>query len=303
MKPILLSGSGNPALASAIARELGSYPGQVLLERYPDDELHVEVLEDVREKDLYLVQTLCPPAERYLLELVLLADAARRGGAARLSAIVPYLAYARQDRRVTGHEPLGTRVIADLIQGAGVDRVLAVDLHSAAAEGAFQVPLEHLSAIPLLAAELGKHRQEREVLVSPDVGGVKRAEAYARILDLPIAVIHKSRVTGAAVSARKVVGDVEGCAPIIVDDMVSTGGTLEAATKALLDAGCSRKITVSVTHPLFIGESAARLGRLPLRQLLTTDSVPLERALSFPVKVVSIAAMIADLIRKVSAPR
>jgi ribose-phosphate pyrophosphokinase len=295
MVPVLLSGSGNAPLSAAIAQSLGWSLGKSVLERFPDGELHVEIQEEIRGRDVYVVQSLKPPAEYYLLELLFLADAARRAGARHLVAVLPYLAYARQDRRVTGREPVGARVMAELIEGAGFDRVVVLDLHSPAVEGCFGVPLEHLSAIPSLAAEL-RDRSSHAVLVSPDLGGVKRAEAYARLLDLPVVVVHKSRMSGIEVTVRRLVGEVRGCSPIIVDDMISTGGTMEAAIQALLDAGCSRDITVAVTHPLFVADAAEKLARLPIRRLVTTDTLPPQPS-PLPIRRVSVAPLLAHAIR------
>jgi ribose-phosphate pyrophosphokinase len=298
MEPVLLSGSGNPPLAAAIGRELGLGLGKAIVERFPDDELHVEVLEDVRGRDVYVVQSLRPPAERTLLELLLVADASRRAGARSVIAAIPYLAYARQDSRVTGREPLGARVVADLLQVAGIDRVIVLDLHSPAAEACFGVPVEHLSAIPLLADELRATIGPGGVVVSPDLGGVARAEKYAKRLGLPSALVHKSRVSGAEVSVRGVIGEPRGCAPIVVDDMISTGATVDAAVRALQSAGCLDEITVAATHALLVAGAIERLARLPIRRLVTTDSVPLAGESPFPITRLSVAPMIASALAR-----
>ena len=299
MAPVVLCGTGNARLAAAIAESVGWPLGKSVLERFPDGELRVEIHEDVRGRDVHVVQALGPPAEQHLLELVFLADAARRAGARSLTAVLPYLAYARQDRRLTGREPLGARVVAELVEGAGFERVIVVDLHSPTVEGFFGVPLEHLSAIPSIAAQLRTSSSPR-VLVSPDLGGVKRAEAYARVLDLPVVVVHKSRVSGTEVTVRRVVGEVRGCAPIVVDDMISTGRTIEAAIHALIDAGCTQEITVAATHPLFVGDAVERLARLPIRRLVTTDTVQPPREPPVPTTRVSVAPVIAQALRRMS---
>jgi ribose-phosphate pyrophosphokinase len=297
--PVLLSGSGNAPLSRAIAESLGWPLGKSVLERFPDSELRVQIEEDVRGRDVHVVQSLKPPAEQHLLELLFLADAARRAGAKSLTAVLSYLAYARQDRRVTGREPLGGRVVAELIESAGFERVVVVDLHSPTVEGFFGVPLEHLSAIPSIAAELRGGSPTR-VLVSPDLGGVKRAEAYARVLDLPVVVVHKSRISGTEVAVRRVVGEVRGCSPIVVDDMISTGRTIEAAIQALLDAGCAQDITVAATHPLFVGDAVERLARVPIRRLVTTDTVLPPREPPMPITRVSVAPLIAQALRRMT---
>lgn len=297
--PVMLAGSGNPALPAAVAASLGLELGRPVLERFPDGELRVQVHEDVRGRVVHVVQSLEPPAERHLLEVLLIADAARRAGAAKLVAVLPYLAYARQDRRGTGTEALGARVVADLIQAAGVERVIVVDLHSPTVEGFFGVPLDHLSAVPLLAAQL-RDAGPSAVLVSPDLGGVKRAEAYAKVLQLPVIVVHKARLSGAEVTVRRLVGEVRGCSPILVDDMISTGGTIEAAIKVLLDSGCAQEITVAVTHPLMVGEAAERLARLPIRRLVMTDTVVPAGRPSVPISCVSVAPIVAAALRRIS---
>jgi ribose-phosphate pyrophosphokinase len=301
MEPVLLSGSGHPRLAAAIARELGLEVGAATLERFPDGELHVEVLEDVGGRDVHLVQSVRPPSpERYLLELLLLADAARRAGARRVFAVISYLAYARQDRRGTAGEPLGARVVADLLPVVGIARAVALDLHSPAAEACFGVPLDHVSAIPLLAEELRASVRPGAVVVSPDLGGVKRAEILAGHLQLPVAVVHKTRAGTSDVTVRGIVGEVRGCSPIIVDDMISTGATLEAAIRALQDAGGSGEVTVAATHPLLVRGALERIARLPIRRLVTTDSVPIADDVPPWIARVSVASLIASAVARLS---
>ncbi len=298
MRVILMSGSSHPALAAAVAQELSVALGRCVVDHFPDGEHHVEVAEEVKGADVYLLQPLGPPVDTHLMELLLLVDACRRRGAARVTAVVPYLAYARQDRRETGQEPLGARLVAELLQAAGVERLVVVDLHSPAVEGCFRIPVEHLSALPLLAAHLQRTASPGSVIVSPDLGAVKRAERCAAPLKLPVAVVHKRRMSGSQVEAHQITGEVADCAPILVDDMISTAGTIEAAVGALLEAGCAREVTVVATHALLVGPAIERLGRLPLRRLLTTDSVPQSEQLPFPVEVVSIASLLARSIER-----
>jgi ribose-phosphate pyrophosphokinase len=298
MRVVLMSGSSHPTLGTAVAEVLGIDLGRCVVDRFPDGEHHVEVSEEVRGCDVYLLQTLGPPVDSHLMELLLLVDACRRRGAARLTAVVPYLAYARHDRRETGREPLGARLVADMLRAAGVDRLVVVDLHSPAVEGCFDIPVEHLSAMPLLAEHLRRTGTPGSVIVSPDLGAVKRAERYAAHLKLPVAVVHKRRMSGSEVKAHNITGEVKGCAPILVDDMISTAGTIEAAVHALLDAGCAPEVTVVATHALLVGPALERLQRLPLRRLLTTDSLPRSEQLTLPVENVSIAALLARSIEQ-----
>jgi ribose-phosphate pyrophosphokinase len=301
--PIVLAGSGNPALAQAVAHALGQPLGRAYTEAFPDGELHVELGDTVSGRDVYVVQPTGPPVEAHLFELLLLGDACRRAGAAELTAVIPYFGYARQDRRATGREALGARVAADVIAAAGFTRVVAVDLHNAAIEGCFTMPLEHQSAVGLLAETLAEEVTDETVVVAPDLGAAKMAERYARLFHRPVAIVHKTRLSGSEVRVHAVVGEVAGRAPILVDDMISTGATIEAAAWALLDAGCRPRLVVAATHLLFVGGAAERLGRLPIARLAGTDSVVTPdhaaRVLSSaapPITRVSIAPLVAETI-------
>jgi ribose-phosphate pyrophosphokinase len=264
--------------------------------------MHIEVRTSVRGCDVYLLQAIGPPAEEHLLQLLLLADACRRAGAARLTAVVPYLAYARQDRRATGREPVGARLVGDLLAACGLRRVVAVDLHSTALEGVFGIPLEHLTAVPAIAAALRPHLLPEGVIVAPDLGATKLAERYARLLGLPVALVHKRRVSGEQVTVRAVTGEVRGLAPLLVDDMITTGGTVEAAVGALLQAGCRPEVTLAASHGLFVGTAAQRLGALPVRRLLTTDSVAAPAGAP-PHERVGLAPLLADVISRLHGDR
>jgi ribose-phosphate pyrophosphokinase len=263
--------------------------------------MHVEIRTSVRGHDVYLVQPTSPPAEESLLQLLLLADACRRAGATRLTAVMPYVAYARQDRRGTGREPVGARLLADLLATGGFHRVVAVDLHSPALEGVFTLPLEHLTAVPLLAGAIATSGSNA-VVVSPDLGATKLAERYARQLDLPVALVHKRRLTGERVTVRGVTGEVRGRVPLVVDDMITTGGTIEAAVGALLEAGSAGEIVVAATHGLFVGEAVRRLAALPLREVLVTDSVAAEAG-TLPARRVTLAPLLAEAIRRLHHDR
>jgi len=294
----ILSGSANLPLAENIAKALGVRRSQVLLERFPDSELHVEIQESVRGADVYIVQPTCPPVDEHLLELLLMGDACRRAGASRLTAVIPYFGYARQDRRARGREPLSVRLIADLINASGFQRVVAVDLHSHAVEGAFAIPVEHVSAVSLLAEAARSSIRGNAVIVSPDLGAVKMAERYAKLLDLPVAIIHKSRVSGEEVSVQRIVGDVGNKEVLVIDDMISTGGTIEKAIKALLEAGCSPSgVKVLASHGLLVGPSGQRLGPLAIDRIFVSDSVPAPESFPAPLQVVSLASLLAKTIQ------
>jgi ribose-phosphate pyrophosphokinase len=295
----ILAGSANLALAQKIATKLGGQLAQRVLERFPDGELHIELQESVRGHDVYLIQPTCPPVDEHLFELLLMADACRRAGAVHLTAVIPYFGYARQDRRAHGREPLSVRLIADLLATSGIQRVVAVDLHSQGVESAFAIPVEHVSAVPILAEAVRSSVPRNAVIVSPDLGAVKMAERYAKLLDLPVAIIHKTRISGAEVNVQRIVGDVRDKHVLVVDDMISTGGTLEKAIKALLEAGClSSGIKVAASHGLLVGSAAERLGNLPIEKIYVSDSVPMPEQIPLPIQVSSLDWLLAETIRR-----
>ena len=299
MTLLIFTGSANIPLAEAITKTLGLQVGHRIVHRFPDGELHVEIHESVRGRDVYLLQPTSPPVEAHLLELLFLADACCRAGAARLTAVVPYFGYARQDRRARGREPVGARLIAGILQTCGLQRVVAVDLHTTALEGVFPIPLEHLSAVPLLADTVRPWVPPNAVIVAPDLGAVKLAEHYAELLHLPLAIVHKTRLSGEEVRAQSVVGDVRGLTPIVIDDMVSTGGTIEAAIKALLMAGCAQNdITVVTSHALLVGPAVERLRALPIQRFVATDSVALPMGIPLPLHVASLNHLLAQAVKR-----
>ena len=295
----ILSGSANLPLAENIAEKLGVKLAQRILERFPDGELHVEVQESVRGHDVYIIQPTSPPVDEHLFELLLMADACRRAGAACLTAVVPYFGYARQDRRSRGREPVSARLVADLIIASGLQRVVTVDLHSRAVESAFAIPLEHVSAVPMLAEVIRPSVNANTVIVSPDLGAVKMAERYSSLLDLPVAIIHKTRISGEQVKVQRIVGDVRGREVLVVDDMISTGGTIEKAIGALLEAGClSSGIKVVASHALLVGTAAERLGALPINGMYVSDSVPTPKRFPLPLQFLSLAGLLAEAIER-----
>ena len=230
----------------------------------------------------------------------MLADACRRAGATRMTAVIPYFGYARQDRRATGRDPVGARLVADLLRTSEIERVVAVDLHSAALEGFFPFPLEHLSAIPILAQAAASAVPAESVIVAPDLGAVKLAERYARTLHMPIAVVNKTRVSGEEVEAKGIVGDVRGRPILIVDDMITTGGTIAAAINMVKAAGAASEVTVAASHGLFVGPAQERLRILGVKRFIVADSVALAADLQLPVEVVSVAPLLAEAIRRLN---
>lgn len=293
---MVLAGSSHPDLARAIAIRLGAPLVRRTVDRFPDGELRVRIEDDLRGRDVFLVQSICAPVGDHLLELLLLSDACRRSGAARVTGVLPYLGYARQERRDEPGIPLGARVVADALSRA-LDRAVVVDLHSAAVEGFFSIPVEQVNAVAQMADAV-RADATNAVVVSPDLGAVKRAERFARLLGLPVAIVHKARVSGSEVSVSGVVGDVAGKAVIVFDDIISTAGTVEAAVGAVLQAGALREVTICATHGLFVGPAARRMQTLPLKRVVVTDSLP--RAANAPeaTEIVSLAGLLADTVQR-----
>jgi ribose-phosphate pyrophosphokinase len=298
MRPVLLAGSSHPALAQALAQELGWPLGAAKCQHFPDGECDVDVVESVRGAEVFIVQSLHAPVGEHLLELALLTDACHRAGASSVTGVVPYLGYARQDRRESGREPLGARVLAEQLRAARVDRLICLDLHSRAVEGCFEQPLEHASAIPALVEHLRARLPRDSVVVSPDLGAVKRAEAFARPLGLPVAVVHKQRLSGSDVQTHGLVGDVRGLHAVVVDDMISTGGTIAAAIRAVLEAGAQPRVTVAASHGLFVGPATERLMPLPIDRVVVADSVPGPKTPGFALERVSCAPVLAQVVRR-----
>jgi ribose-phosphate pyrophosphokinase len=292
----IFAGPASLGLGSRVCGLLGTSPAAYDCRRFPDGETQVDLRDSVRGHDVYLLQSTSPPVEQHLMELLLLADACRRAGAARLTGVIPYFGYARQDRR-THRRSLGGRVAANVIAAAGFDRLMLIDAHSPAIEGFFDTPTDHLTAVPLLARAVGPSVGENTVIVSPDLGAVKLARAYATDLHVPLAFVHKTRLNGEAVEAHGVIGEVRGRLPILVDDMLSTGSTIEAAMDALRAAGALEPMTVAVTHALFVGRAREVVGRLPIARLVAADTVavdPVEPSL----EMVSVAPLISTAIRR-----
>jgi ribose-phosphate pyrophosphokinase len=298
MRLCIIDGGANTPLTASVARALDAPVVNAIVARFPDLEANVQLLDAVTDADVLIMQPTGPPADAHLMELLLLADAARRGGAASVAAVVPYFGYARQDHDCG--RPIGATLVARMMEAAGIDHLITVDLHSRAVETAIDLPVSHLSAVPLLAERLRRVVPRRSIVVAPDLGAVKLADRYARQLDLPVAFVRKERLTGAVVDVHGVVGPVAGRTPIIVDDMISTGGTIVAAAEACRAAGASEsELYVAASHALFVGDAVERIGRLPITALFTTDSVTSSLEMPDYVTKASIAALLASEIARV----
>jgi ribose-phosphate pyrophosphokinase len=287
----IVSGSANPGLASAVANHLGVESDGCNLARYPDGELR-PTIENVCGADVYIVQPTAPPVNEHIVELLLLLDACRRSRAARVTAVVPYFGYARQDRRTATGQALGSAVVANAIATAGADRLVVVDPHTPALEAQCQIPVEILTAVPTLSGELAPVLPEGAVVVAPDLGAVKLAERYAAILHGSVAVVRKQRETGATVSALDIAGDVRGRPAVIIDDMITTGATIEAAVGLLRLRDAAPDIVVAATHGLLVHAAVNRLRDLDLGRVLVTDTVAPKQA-DTVIEVCSIAPTIA----------
>jgi ribose-phosphate pyrophosphokinase len=291
----ILAGTANPSLAEAVATGVGSVAMWSGLERFPDGEL-CPVVGPMRGDDVYVVQPTAPPVNERLMELALLLDACRRAGAGRVTAVVPYFGYARQDRRSRPGQPIGARVAADILAAAGADRIVVVDPHTSGFEATCSAPVEVLSATSVLVTVLSAGELGRSVVVAPDLGAVKLAERFAAATGLPVAVVRKSRMSGTTVRAEELVGEVEGLRPIVVDDMISTGATIEATARLLKAHRALPGIVVAATHALLLDPAPDRLAQLELGRLLVTDTVRVPTAPLPALEVCSVAALLSDAI-------
>jgi len=265
------------------------------VERFPDGELRPIML-GVRGDDVFVVQPTGPPVNDHLVELLLLIDACRRAGAGRVTAVVPYFGYARQDRRNRDGQAIGARVVAAPIASAGADRLVVIAPHTVVLEAMFAIPVETLTAVSAIANTLLPAVTPDAVVVAPDLGAVKLAERYASLLGLSVVIVRKTRMSGTTVRAEELVGQVDGRPAIVVDDMISSGATIEAAVRLLLDNGARPDVVVAATHGLFVGEAVERLAKLPLRRLVVTDSLSGVESHALPVEVTSIAPLLATAI-------
>lgn len=297
----VLTGSANRALAEEIAGHLGMSAGKADVGRFSDGEIKVIVEENVRGADVFLVQPTCTPINDNLMELLIMIDAVRRASARRITAVIPYYGYARQDRKTRGREPITAKLVANLLTTAGVGRILAVDLHAGQIQGFFDIPVDHLSGIPIIAEYLLSKKLREAVVVSPDLGGVTRARNLADRLGVPIAIIDKRRPEPNAVEVMNVIGKVQGKAVIMVDDIIDTAGTICLGARAMIERGAT-EVYAAATHPVLSGPAVERLMDSPIKEVIVTNTIPLkpDDAANPKLKVLSIGTLLADAIARIA---
>jgi ribose-phosphate pyrophosphokinase len=294
----LFAGNGNPQLARRIAEELGVPLGLMTVRRFSDGEVRVECHETVRGCDVFVIQSLCPPIHDHLMELLILLDALRRASAARLTVVVPYYAYARQEKKVSPRGPVPAKVVADLLTTAGAQRVITMDLHAEAITGFFHIPVDDLSALSLLARHFARLLDEKMVVVAPDAGAVRLARAVAQKVGIPMAVAYARSGRHENPSHIRFAGDVEGLKPLVIEDMIVTGRRVEACIRALIRHGCIAEIRVAATHGVLAGDALQRVMQPEVVELVVTDTVP-QAQLHPRVTVVPTAHLFAEAIRRV----
>ncbi len=295
----IFAGNSNRPLAQEMAEYLGLELGGARVEPFPDKEILVEITENVRGADAFIVQSTCPPVNDNLMELLLMADALRRASARRITAVIPYYGYARQDRKVKPRVPISSKLVANLISKAGVDRVLAMDLHAGQIQGFFDIPVDHLFAAPVLIDYFLEKDVGDIVVVSPDAGGVERARAFAKRLGASIAIVDKRRTEDREAEVMHVVGDVNGKVAIIVDDMIDRASTLAEAMRGLKDQG-ARAVYYSATHAVFSPPALERISEVGLKEVVVTNTIPLrdEKAPEL-IKVLSVAKMLGEAVARI----
>lgn len=296
----IFTGSAHPDLAIAIANYLGVPLGKSTVRRLPDSEIHVMIDEVVRDQDIFLVQTCCAPVNDNLMELLLLLDAFRRASVHSISVVIPYFPYARQERMARGREAISARVVANLLEAMGASRVMFVDIHNQAIQGFFNIPVDPLSALPLLANHISRYQWQQAAVVSPDVGRASLAGRFAELLNLPLVVMHKRRKDFSQTETTHVVGDINGRRPIIIDDLMA-GGSVLKQLDALYDRGAQGKACFAVTHPILLPSALQILDADErIEKLVVTDTLPLPPEKRHPkIEVVSVAPLLAEVISNI----
>ena len=295
----LFSGNANPELAKEICAFLGIPIGDCAVKRFSDGEVNVEIRENVRGADVYIIQPTCPPANDHLMELLIIMDALKRASAKRVTAVIPYYGYARQDRKVIPRAPITAKLVADLLAAAGVSRVITMDLHAGQIQGFFNIPVDHLYAAPVMLDHIRANYRNDIVIVSPDAGGVERARAFAKRLNASLAIIDKRRVAPNVAEVMNIIGEVEGMTAILLDDMVDTAGTLAQSADALRRKG-AKHVYACATHAVLSGSAIERLEKSEIEELVVTNTIPLgPKAACKKIRVLSVAPLLGEAIKRI----
>ncbi len=296
---MFIAGTSNPHLAEGIAKKLGMPLGKVEVGKFPNGETRFELLETVRGKHIFVLQTTCPPVNDNLMELLIMIDALKRASAGTITAVIPYFGYSKQDKKKTGREPISAKLAADIITTAGADRVVIIDLHAPQIEGFFNIPVDNLSTIDLFADYIRKKKIEDLVIVAPDAGGVKRARYLANALEARLAIIDKYRGSYKEATAMNVIGKVNGMNAVIIDDFIDTGSSIVEAVKALKNHE-AKDVYVMVTHPINTDPATERLKQAECEEIIVTDTIPLTAEKKFDkLKVLSVADLLAETIKRI----
>lgn len=296
----IFSGNSNPKLAHAIADFLDLPMGKVEVKKFSDGEISVEIQENVRGMDIFLIQPTCPPTNENLMELLIMIDALKRSSADRITAVIPYFGYARQDRKVAPRTPISAKLVSDLLTSAGTNRLLSMDLHAGQIQGFFNIPVDNLFAMPVMLKYIQENLNNDLVVVAPDAGGAERARAYAKRLAAPMALIDKRRIRANEAQAMHVVGEVKGKRAIIIDDIIDTAGTLTEASSALLKNGAKEVFACGV-HAVLSGPALERINGSEIKQVIVSDTIPTERAVERcpKLKVLTVAPLLGEAIRRI----
>ena len=296
---VILGGNSNPELLREICSQLGTHPGKAEVGRFPEGEIRVQIRQNIRGRDVFIVQSTSTPPNEHLMELLVLIDAARRASASRVTAVLPFFGYARQDRKDRPRVPITAKLVANLVTEAGADRVLTMDLHAGQIQGFFDIPVDHLYSINVLAEYIRKKKLKNLVVVSPDVGGLKMARAYSKVLHASLAIVDKRRESDRKTHVMHLIGEVKNRNVLIIDDLISTGGSIVEASHALKREG-ALDVYAAVVHPVLAGPAVKRIQASPIRELVVTNSILVPRQKQIPkIRVLSVAKLLAEAIDRI----
>ena len=295
----ILTGNSNPVLVHSICRSLGVSRDRAVVDRFPEGEIHVQIEDNIRGKDVFIIQSICHPPNDHLMELLILIDAARRASASRITAVLPFYGYARQDRKDKPRVPITAKLVANLLVSAGADRVLTLDLHAGQIQGFFDIPVDHLYSINVLAKYFMKKQLKNLAVVSPDLGGLKLARAYSKLLNATLAIIDKRRESSTQTKVMNLIGTVKGKNIVLVDDLVSTGGSLIEAVRGLKQHGCL-DVYASIVHAVLAGSAVENIQKSELKEMVVTDSIPIPPDKKIgKIKVLSVAPLLGEAIKRI----